>query len=296
MYWYRMNCFVAKYGFLLLLFLFVSQLITNCSDRNIAPFEEDAGFYSVYGALNMDDSTHYIRVNNVQTPVIDEMKEGFNGTVLLLKPENGFQTELRDTIVNFSGFVTHNFMIEEPLEPAVQYLLIVESPLGNRSTTTVTTPAQTKVVIHPSDNVRCETQINFTFKNVSIPEHIRMEVGFNLGGEIHWSEIGFVDQLKHQSGSDEMFVRLSPRNLLVEVFPPSGVPSTRDPRTVMPIFTCSDLDSNIAHIRYTHFGPEWDIYSPGFFPIDPLEWQDVEGGLGFLGAFREGSTTFTIQN
>lgn len=122
-----------------------------------------------------------------------------------------------------------------------------------------------------------------------------MKVGFHHGGEIHWSEIGLVSQLKRNENADEMVVTLSPRNLLVDVFPPSRIISTTDPRNIMPTVLCHQLDSNKVQIRYTHYGPEWDIYSPGFFPIDPLEWQDVEGGLGFLGAFRRDSITFTIQ-
>lgn len=243
----------------------------------------------------MDENTHYIRINNIQTPVRDESKKTFNGTVTFKDLQSGLSISLRDSTVDFSGFITHNFVLEENLKLKHRYQFIVEGQDGTIVTSNVTAPGLTEVSITPNAKVLCEQQVEFIFKNVEKPEHVRMEVGFQLGGKIQWAEIGLVDKLKHREDSDEMSVTLSPRNLLVDVFPPPIIISTTNPRNIMPTILCHQLDSNMVHIRYTHYGPEWDVYSPGYFPIDPLEWQDVEGGLGFLGAFRQDSTTFTIQ-
>ena len=122
-----------------------------------------------------------------------------------------------------------------------------------------------------------------------------MEVGLQHGGEIHWAEIGLVGQLEHRKDTNEMVVSMSPQNFLVEVFPPRNLRPGIDPRNITTYVNCNNLSSTIIRIRYKHLSKEWDIFRPGWFPADPLQWQDVENGLGFLGAFRQDSTSFTIQ-
>lgn len=287
---------VKVYHSLIAMILVWLILIFGCIDRNIDAFEENAGFYSIYGSLNVDEHTHYIRINNVQIPVISGAETDFDGTVRFLDLYTEANIQLQDTVVNFSGFITHNFILNQSLELDRAYQLIVERTDGSKTVSSVTTPGKAIVSIEPNEDVFCHAQIEFRFQNVKKPEHVNMEVGLSrFEGIIEWSEIGLVDRLKHRMKDDEVSVVMSPKDLLVEVFPPDRIPAWANPRTLIPRVSCNDLYSNIVHVRYTHFGPEWDIYSPGFFPIDPLEWQDVEGGLGFLGAYREGSATFTIN-
>jgi hypothetical protein len=43
-----------------------------------------------------------------------------------------------------------------------------------------------------------------------------------------------------------------------------------------------------------HLGSDWqNVYS--IYPNDPLDIQSIANGLGFLGAYVEGSTTFTVS-
>ena len=281
---------------LFLLCLCISIQFTGCIERNLNPFEEGAGFYSVYGSLNMDSDTHYIRINDVQTPVRSDTHKNPDVTVFFENLETGNSLTLRDSIIDFSGFITHNYILEQNLEPRTLYSLIVQNEDGHAVNSSLTTPGVTELSIVPNEKVLCLQQIEFTFHNVKYPEHVQMEVGFLRGGGIQWSKIGLVDSLRHRDGTDEMFVVMSPRNLLVEVFPPHPFPGSVNPRSVAPAVRChSDNIGDTVHIRYKHFGPEWDIFRPGWFPVDPLEWQDVEGGLGFLGAYREGSATFTLN-
>ncbi len=270
--------------------------ISGCIERNLNPFEEGAGIYSVYGSLNMGSDTHYIRINDVQTPVRSDTHKNSDITVFFENLETGSSLTLRDSIIDFSGFITHNYILEKNLEPRTRYSLSVQNEEGRTVNSSVTTPGITNLSIIPNDNVTCLQQIEFTFHNVKYPEHVQMEVGFHRGGGIQWSKIGLVDNLRHKKDTDEMQVVMRPKDLLVEVFPPSPFPGSIDPRSVAPAVRChADNIGNTVHIRYTHFGPEWDIFRPGWFPNDPLSWQDVEGGLGFVGAFREGSATFTLN-
>lgn len=287
-----------QYLFIISVFLLcIATLFSSCIERNIDPFEENASNYSIYGAMNMSDSIHYIRINNVRTHVRAESKRNFDGIVTFQDLDSGQSLQLKDTTKDFSGYFTHNFILEESLEFSHSYQLTVEGTEGNHASSTVHTPGITSVSIIPNEGADCEQQIEFTFENIYYPEHVRMEVGFERNHKIQWSEIGLVAQLEHRREYNEMRVSMSPRNLMVEVFPPDPFPSAQNPRNILPAIQCNsdNLSSEIVHMRYTHYGPEWDIFSSGYFPVDPLEWQDVEGGLGFLGAFQRDSTTFTIQ-
>ena len=283
--------FIRKYASLLLFMILISVLPwLGCIERNIDGFEENAGLFSVYGALDADRNFNYIRVKDTRIPALPDSSLPFEGTVIFEDLEEGTETILDRKERYISGYYVNNFQLNETLVPGKSYKLKVEGPEDRSVVTNTTVPEITEVSVKPENISSCETLIEFTFKNVKHPEHIRMEVAF--GG---WrSEIGLVAQLEHREDKDEMFVKMNIRNLLVEVFPPSRqtIISTNDPRDLKsPRFTCSRFDE--FRVWYTHYGPEWDIFSPGFFPPDPLQWQDVENGLGFLGSFRRGG--FTVQ-
>lgn len=286
-----MKCKFIQIGIVITVLTFVS---ISCIERTLDPFEDSAGFFSVYGSLNIDEQTHYIRVNDVRTPVRSKDQGVLDVAVTFENIENGNLLTLRDSVIEFSSFITHNFILDQELEPETQYLLTVQNNKGALTSSSFNTPGITEFDMEPKRLIGCETEITFMFKNVKYPEHVQMEVGFLRGEKIRWAKVRLVGQLKHRENADEMYMKLSPRNLLVEVFPPDPFPRT-NPRFVIPEVQCGDLESDKVHIRYKHFGPEWDIFRPGWFPVDPLEWQDVEGGLGFLGAYREGSATFTLN-
>lgn len=282
--------FTKKHRFFLLFSaLFFGILWQGCVERNINGFEENAGLYSVYGALDVDRNTNFIRVKDTRVPAIPDSLIPFEGIVTFEDLEEGTVTELNKPEVTIGGYYVNNFILTESLEPGKRYRLKVESPDGKSVTTTTRVPEITDVSVQPDSVVNCEEMIEFTFSNVKFPEHVRMEVGF--GGA--FSEIGLVAQLEHREDADEMFVKMNIRNLLVEVYPPSRqtIINALDPRDLSSErFLCSSFDRFV--IRYTHYGPEWDIFSPGFFPHDPLQWQDVENGLGFMGSFRTGFFTY----
>ena len=273
------------------LLVFGMIVIYGCKERTINTFEEDAGFYSVYGALDAESDLNFIRIKNAQTPVALDSLNPFNGTVTIESLENETTAVLNDTIIDFSGYPTHNFILRENLQPKNSYRLTVTGPGGKSVSSTATVPGITDASVTPSENIFCHQQLEFSFKNVVYPEHVRMEVGFG-SNEIDWAEIGIVDQLRHRDDRNEMYVEMSILNLLVEVYPPNPSINNRNtnPRNLRSNVECNDVSQ--LHVRYTHYGPEWEILESGRFPVDPLQWQDVDKGLGFLGAFRQ--NTFTI--
>lgn len=297
--------FIMKSGFsnryFGIAFLLIAFVVSGCDERSISPLEESSGTYSVYGALSIDQTPNYIRIRDLTVPFLSDSARTLDAEVTFEDLQEGTTTTLRDSVVNFGGNYTHNFIVDQQLEPDRSYQLTVERSDGTTVTSMATTPEITEVVLsetpRPNGDVvlGCTVQMTFSYRNVVEPESIRMEVGFQYQGQVHWAEVGKVAQLEHKEGADEMFVRMSPRNLLVEVFPPPGIDNPSiNPRFLSPTVNCNQLDTNMVRIRYDHFGPEWDNINRERGPINPLESMDVEGGLGFLGAFRSGSFNFFI--
>lgn len=279
--------------------LSATALLTGCDDRSINPLEDSSGTYSVYGALSLNKSTNYIRIKDLTIPFLSDSAKEIDARVTFEDLQSGTSTTLEDTVVNFSGNYAHNFILNQQLNPQSAYRLTVERSDGVSVTSLATTPAITEVSMSASDAfnpIACTFPITFTYKNVPFPEIIRMEVGFAYQGEVHWSRVGKVDQLRHRDNADEMYLTLSTRQLMVEVFPPAGIDNPGiNPLLLSPTVNCNELDSGTVRIRYLHFGPEWDSINQERGPLNPLESLDIEDGLGFLGAYRTDSYTYEIN-
>lgn len=279
--------------------LSATALLTGCDERSISPLEESGGVYSVYGALSLDESTNYIRIRDLSIPFLSDSAKNLDAEVVFEDLQAGTSTMLDDTVVNFSGNYAHNFILDQELEPESTYRLTVNRSDGESVTSLATTPAITDVSMSVSDTpdpIDCSVSITFTYANVKDIEDIRMEIGFSYQGGVHWSEIGKVDQLRHRDNADEMYLTLNTQQLMVEVFPPPAIDNPGiNPLFLLPTVRCNQLDSGTVRIRYLHFGPEWDSINQERGPLNPLESLDIEGGLGFLGAYRTDSYTYEIN-
>lgn len=58
---------------------------------------------------------------------------------------------------------------------------------------------------------------------------------------------------------------------------------------------CSQLDERNMIIRYTHFGPEWQVLEEKTLPLDVLDSGDIQNGLGFFGALDRSEFRFTTN-
>lgn len=282
---------------------FVAVLI-GCTERNISPLETSSGTYSIYGMLSLDDSTHYIRIRDVTIPFLSDSAKRIDASVTIEDLQEGSTQQLHDSLVSFSGNYAHLFIFKKKLQPKSAYKLTVRRSDGTTVTSTATTPDITEVELSkkPEDDGRtvidCTESVFFTYKNVRKPEWILMEVGFEYEGKIHWARIKDVAQMKYRDNTDEMFVRMSPRNLLFEVFPETHwIPHGNDPLLGIPLVRCFQLDSRLVRIRYIHFGPEWYLIDEERIgPVNTLDSPDITGGLGFFGAYRRDSFEFYIGN
>lgn len=288
---------------LTVVFLFSFLMLLTACERSINPYEDREAIYSVYGTLEVGKTLNYIRVRDLKVPLAREEALELDAKVTFENLEVGSSVVLEDTVVRFGDNITHNFIVNEPIKPLGRYRITVERPDGATVQSLATGPHVTEVVVEPGANVACEEQIEFLFKNVPEPEQIRMEVGFYHDNKMQWSEVEIVAQPERIDDSDDLFISMSPRNLMVEVFTPCldchdpddgliGIPL--NPRILYPTVRCRELQSNVAHIRYTHFGPEWKAVVP-VWPVNPDHVLDVENGFGFLGAFSQEEFEITID-
>lgn len=286
----------SKLFSLLLILHGISIFLVGCVDQTIEPFEKEEGIFSVYGFLEVNETPNFVRIRDLSVPFDDADQIRLNAMVTFEDLDRGTSVVLEDTVVWFGQNRTHNFIIQEEIRPNGKYRITAERPDGKTVESLATAPGLTEVHAEPSEDVDCEEQIEFSFSNVPDPEQVRMEVGFFHDDQMRWQEIGLVAQLE-RIGEDELFVNMSPRNLLVEVFTPSleGEDGGRPipPRFLMPTVSCHELQSNEAHIRFIHLGPEWAAIKP-VRPPEPTNILDVTNGLGFFGAIHRDSFTFTI--
>jgi hypothetical protein len=298
-----------------LFLLLVFGLMTSCDDRTINPYEDEEGVFSIYGALDVDENRHVVRVRNLLEPFQPSSEFPINATVTFSNLQTGASTVLDDSIVQFSAGKVHNYILHEDLQSDTRYQLTVERSDGILAQTSITTPAETEVSYVPDKIYTCEEPIYFRFDNVKSPEIIRMDVGVLYQGQERWARIRIVGEYKYDPRLDMIILFMRPRNLLVEIFPPDILNPYANLYNIRPRVSCNQLDREFFMFRYYHFGPEWSVgqsieYGPDKsgdveyntitvpfrnpLPID-VESGDIVNGLGFLGAYRTGTFSFEFQ-
>ncbi|REL29105.1 hypothetical protein DYD21_14705 [Rhodohalobacter sp. SW132] len=280
---------------IILLFTLTVLLCSSCEENSINPIEDDRGIFSFYGYMQVGESPNYVRVRNIDEPFLSEMNS-LDGVVTFENMKSGEIHTLRDTTINFMGNLTHNYIIEEEINFDTTYLLAAERSDGLVSKSKVKTPEQTELILTPSENVQCLSSINFTFKNVAYPERIHLTISAEYQGIKHTGDLEvFADELERIDESDEVRIRLSPSNLLVEVFTPI-LPDNPyfDPFRLFPTVSCSQLDTSLIEITYTHYGAEWATAQPFGGAIN-TDSGVVENGLGFFGSFIRETVVITLS-
>jgi len=268
----------------------------GCREAQIEPFEEETGIFSVYGALNINEDRHIIRVRDLSSFHSDSSTKIIDAVVTFHDLQAGTSQMLRDSVAHFTAGFTHNFILEKNLKPRTTYKVTVEGSDGRIVSSTFTTPGITKVLALPLGTpVSCSANIQFEFENLLPNEIIRMEVGFPYRGSVHWFEVNLICAgVLYEESLQQLIVRTTPLFLLNEVFPSPHDSVFRDCNDApSPAVRCRELDSEIAFIRHLHLGPEWNKVFP-IYPDDPQDIEAIADGLGFLGAYYEATTTFNV--
>lgn len=276
--------------------LFTAALLVGCEETTIEPFEQSNVAYTVYGALNTDSTTNYIRIKDAQSPLLANLDELEDFTVSFENLATGETKVLEKEIIFFNNNPTFNYIVEENLTPRTAYQLSIEGEDGEGATSVATTPGLTTLTMTPAITETCEDEILIEFDNVEDPEFIRFELGVRFNGTGIFAEIRSVAPLEKVAGTNKVATVLSIRNMLVDLFPPGeqsivSIP----PRFWNPTVNCSQLDERNMIIRYTHFGPEWQVLEEKTLPLDVLDSGDIQNGLGFFGALDRSEFRFTTN-
>lgn len=271
--------------------LLLSAGLFGC-DRSLEPFEKDVASYSIYGALSVEDAPDYIRVRDVRQPFIEDSTERFEADVTFENLNNNEVHTLNDTIVNFGGFNTFNLIVDQQLEYNNEYQLTVEGDDGTYAQSTVSTPG-VAVPGQSPNRPNCYDRVQLRFENVVKPEQVHVEMGFPFNGEIHWAHVGGTfAEFHHIEEEDVWYLESTMRNLLKYAFPPIG---DGPPCSQPPGVWCWNLDSSEIQVRYYHLGSDWESeYRVEEFR-SPTEAPEIDGGIGFLGAYSKGYYTVEID-
>lgn len=284
------------YKYLIIGLSFIILSIQGCHDTKINPYEDETNNYSIYGALNLNDTEHIIRVRDLTLFHNDSSSKTLNAIVRFHDLEAGTSQTLRDSVVQFPAGYTHNFLLNKKLKTRTTYQVTVEGP--NRSaSSTFTTPGITEVRVFPiGAPISCSVNFWIDFENLLPRENIRIEIGFVYRGSIHWFEPNmYCANVEYKESLQQLTVYTTPLFLLNEIFPPENeVEWVNCRQTPSPRVTCRDLGSDIAYIRHLHLGPDWNKVYP-LYPTDPLDIQEVADGLGFLGAYYDDITTYKVS-
>jgi hypothetical protein len=274
--------------------LIAGIVVVGCEDTTVEPFENSNGAYTVYGAINTDSTTNYVRIKDAQSPLLAPLEELETFSVSFENLDTGESQNLDKEIVFFNNYPTFNFIIEDSLTPRTPYRLTITGDDGEVATSVATTPGVTTLSMTPAVTETCFEPILIEFDNVQDPEFIRFELGARYQGSTFFGEIRSVDQLEKVNGTNKVAVILSITNMLVDVSPPVAESTVGLPPFLWtPTVSCGELDERNLIIRYTHFGPEWEVLEQNTLPLDVLDSGDIQNGLGFFGAVDRGELRFT---
>lgn len=263
----------------------VAGLFGGCANEVDVFTERDNLYFSVQGALDVKDDTHFVRIE----PLGDQIPIGtdsvIDATVTMENLSTGATETFRDSVVTVEGVLVHNFWGVMKLQPATTYRLTVERSDGASTVAQATTPTADD---EPSINstVLCTTPIEVTFPGGS--GIIGAEIGLFTADRSAWLDKSLTNPRSSQPGSFSFIPEC-------ELVPLVGdVDTTMNPFINIP--RCTRMQSNDIPIAYLRVGPDWPVIER---PLDPASRIDrslnVERGTGFFGIARRDTVVTTID-
>lgn len=265
------------------LFVLSSLLLGGC-DNTLAPRSEETGSLSVYGFLTVSDDKHFVRVRDLDRPVIDDTTGELDVDVRLQNLATGNVEVLQDSVVEFDGIYTHNFWVEKDIQPKSQYRLTVEGDAGEYVQATATLPTQTDVKVTPKAP-RCTDPISVAFPNIEDVTRIRASAGFQWDNEWYWTRLSMPSPSQDIVTSFRPEISENDDEGVIESLIVDPIPDEVDNH-------CSILDDGTFYIAYTHLGPNWPAQTP---IADPLEAETVDDGIGAFGGMHRDTVSVPVD-
>jgi|GEM_PF-477255 len=234
----------SKANYLLFIFVFIS--ISSC-DSAIDPLDKETGVYAVYGVLDLNKETNFIRVRDLNVPFTLEATEFLDAKVTLEHLNSGSTYTLESERKEYDGVYLHNFKFNEFVIPDNTYQLTVTRSDGRIVNMTIETPTKPTPQIAPI-NQNCFTPI--TFKLDPLYEStLVLQIGYFTGASSDRDDSKF-----YKWSSPYIFKPDSTKNKRIVTY--SFLPKEELSR-VSPFRgrKCSEiLREEIIYINYTHYG------------------------------------------
>lgn len=158
-------------------YIVLSLLVSQC-DATLEPLDQSNGSFSVHGTVDMDNNTHFFRVNDLKATLQQETEPAIDARVILENLSTGSTVVLPDSMINFEGVFTHNFFTED-IDYGNTYELTVER-LSDESFIKGrwTTPRRATVAIDglPAERTGCFSPITITYAPVSELSEIDLRI------------------------------------------------------------------------------------------------------------------------
>jgi hypothetical protein len=299
----------------LVLLLFAVLIASSGCDNSIEPLPNRSTF-SIYGYLNLSEQRQFIRVKDVNEPLLgDSASQEIDAAVTLEELSTGTTWALRDSVIAFGDLYTHNFWADLTLQPDTEYRVTVTRSDGVTTRATTRTPRAIAPVSVPEAG-NCLTNFSIPFPGIQDRQRIyEVQVGFLPERETDgpsgppgpgddrptgdapnqervWVDIGDSDAVQLVSRRDtDVQIRLLPEELLAPFLPSID---TRPMNTYIP--RCLLLDDDQFYVAYVQLGPNWSgVLSRQSISFNLGESLYVDNGLGFLGALRYDTLTVTVD-
>ncbi len=260
-----MNQPISKISFSGLLPVFATILFSivmwGC-DNTLDPLDEEAGVFSMYGALDINEEENYIRANMLNYTIDDTSHTEFAGTMYLENLDTGDIEELRDTMIVSDGVRVFNFRTDMDIYPEHQYRAKIIGDEGGEIESVAKAPNIADFRAYPQQET-CDVPITIEVDSVKTGQLSRLEVGIYYSGQLMWT--GLPLQLQYSPDPwDHFSLRMMPRSIFLELFD-------------MDIH-CHHLDSEKIYIRYHHLGDDLIVPSNG----ESADLLEAEGRFGIF--------------
>ncbi len=256
---------------LLVSLLIIGGMIAGC-DNTLEPIDQRRGFYSLYGALDMDNEVNYIRVKDLNVPLRKGSGEELDAEVRLTNLDRQVTEVLEDSVRLLEGIYTHNFRATMDIRQGERYRVEVESPEGETTAATAEAPVRTDTEMEPKVP-DCFTNFQLVFDRIRNPDNIVISVGFEFRDEIFSENFRPVER----EGSDEVVVLLRLKRMLDNQLFDAGYNAY-----------CHHLSSDSLYVEYTHHGPD-------FYEQIETDTLDIRDGAGRFGIKYEGAARFPVD-
>jgi len=254
-------------NYILLIFIFLSILSCN---NSLEPLDKETGVYAIYGALDMDEQTNYIRIRDLNAPFTATATEFLDAEVTLENLNNEVIASLSSEREEYEGVFLHNFLVNQEILPNTSYKLTARRSDGITASVTTLSPTRPTFNALPI-NGNCYEPINIEFSPTNGGKIVyRLGFGIGVGG-----------------------IRFKSPHILKEDNPGS-ISFYFTPFDELRTFrrSCYTLNSNNIYIEYGYYGE-------GLYPYDEVPITanpfDIFQSTQVLGAFYKDTLFFSID-